>query len=117
MRLQTISSWIAAGLASVFTAGSAVAQELPIIGKPEQGLTGFQPAVTKSMRDIVWLDNVLLVIITLISLFVTALLVWCIVRYNQKANPDPATFTHNAGLERAWTFIPVLIFMPNATLA
>jgi cytochrome c oxidase subunit II len=42
---------------------------------------------------------------------VTALLIWCIVRYNAKANPKPATFTHNSPLEVAWTIIPIIILV------
>ena len=45
MRLQTISTGIAATLTSVFGAAAAFAQDLPIIGQPGQAGTGFQPAV------------------------------------------------------------------------
>jgi len=34
-----------------------------------------------------------------------------IVRFNKRANPKPATFTHNPELEVAWTAIPVLILV------
>ena len=44
--------------------------DLEVIGKPEHGGINFQPAVTEPARDIRWLDNFLLVIITLISLFI-----------------------------------------------
>ena len=52
-----------------------------------------------------------LVIITAISLFVTALLAFAIVRYNRRANPNPAKFTHNSPLEVAWTIIPIVILV------
>ena len=65
MRLQTIKTGIAAGLASVFGSFAAQAQDLPIIGEPKQGLMGFQPAATELMDDIRWLDGMLLIIITL----------------------------------------------------
>ena len=68
-------------------------------------------AVTEVAHDILWLDNFLLIIITAIAVFVTALLLFVIVRFNKRANPKPATFTHNAGLEIAWTAIPVLILV------
>ena len=42
---------------------------------------------------------------------VTALMLYVIVRFNKRANPKPATFTHNAGLEVAWTALPVLILV------
>ena len=47
----------------------------------------------------------------MITLFVVALLAVCIVRYNSKSNPTPATFTHNSPLEIAWTLVPVLILV------
>jgi cytochrome c oxidase subunit 2 len=53
----------------------------------------------------------ILVIITAITLFVVALLVWVIVRYNARRNPTPASFTHNSPLEIAWTVIPVFILV------
>ncbi|MEM9249556.1 MAG: cytochrome c oxidase subunit II [Pseudomonadota bacterium] len=83
--------------------------DLRFIGVPESGGIGFQPAASDIARDLQWLDGLLLVIITLITIFVTALLVMVIVRYNRTANPEPATFTHNSKLEAAWTLGPVLI--------
>jgi len=85
--------------------------ELEIIGKPVDRETFFQPAVTELARDIHWLDNMLLVVCVVITLFVTALLAYVIVRYNAKSNPTPATFTHNSPLEVAWTLVPVVILV------
>lgn len=107
MRLKTLS----ASLAAAATGGAAYAQNLEVIGQPKQGLMGWQPAATELARDIHWLDGMLLVIITAISLFVMALLLICIVRYNKKANPEPATFTHNTPIEVAWTVIPIVILV------
>jgi len=36
---------------------------------------------------------------------------WVVVRFNRKANPTPATFTHNSPLEVAWTIIPVVVLV------
>jgi cytochrome c oxidase subunit II len=44
-------------------------------------------------------------------IFVTALMIYVIVRYNRRANPTPARFTHNSPLEVAWTLIPVVILV------
>ncbi len=64
------------------------------------------------MREIAFFhDIVLLPLIVVISLFVLALLVWVAVRYNKKANPVPAKFTHNVPIEIAWTLIPILILV------
>jgi len=53
----------------------------------------------------------ILVIITIITVFVCALLVIVMVRYNRKANPTPASFTHNSPLEIAWTVVPIVILV------
>jgi cytochrome c oxidase subunit 2 len=107
MRLRTLATSLAAAIAG----GAAAAQELQVIGEPVQGKMGWQPAATELARDIHWLDGMLLVIITVISLFVVALLAICILRYNQRANPEPASFTHNTPIEVAWTVIPIVILV------
>lgn len=96
-------------LISLAITGGAFADET--IGKPVDKGVGFQVAVTELMRDIVWLDTFLLYIITVITAFVTLLLVICIVRYNKRANPTPASFTHNSVIEVAWTIIPIVILI------
>jgi cytochrome c oxidase subunit 2 len=96
---------------AAFVPAAARAQDLPIIGVPVQGGLGFQPAATELARDLQWLDGMVLVIITMITIVVTALLAIVIVRYNEKRNPKPATFTHNSPLEVAWTIVPILILV------
>lgn len=86
-------------------------EDLPIVGVPEQDGLNFQEPATELMRDIIWLDNMLLVLCTVITLFVVLLLAIVAVRYNAKRNPTPATFTHNSPLEVAWTLIPTLILI------
>ena len=86
-------------------------KDLEVIGKPVNGGINFQPAVTELARDIQWLDNFLLVIITFISLFVTALLGIVIFKFNRKANPTPASFTHHSKLEITWTLVPTAILI------
>jgi len=94
---------------------AAAAQEeprdLPVIGTPRDGATGFQPAATELARDLHWLDGFLLVIITAIVILVMVLIGWVILRYNTRANPEPRTFTHNSPLEVAWTLGPVFILV------
>jgi cytochrome c oxidase subunit 2 len=90
----------------------AFAQEgLEIIGEPIDKGVGFQPAATELARDLHWLDSMVLVIITFITLFVSALMVYIMVRYNSKTNKTPATFTHNSPLEVAWTIVPIVILV------
>lgn len=98
-------------LAASMLAAPALAQGLEIVGKPHAAGVGFQPAATELARDLHWLDGMLLVIISLISLLVVGLLVVVAIRYNQKSNPNPKSFTHNTPLEIAWTIGPVLILV------
>lgn len=115
MRLNTIATslWASAGLILAGASASAqdVTQELEIVGAPVQGLMGFQPAATELARDVQWLDHWLLVLITVITLFVTGLMIWIAIRFNHKSNPTPRTFTHNSPLEVAWTIVPIIILV------
>lgn len=73
---------------------------------------GLQPAVTPQMEKIsAFHDDLLMIIITAIVIFVTALLAWVIVRYNAKANPEPSKTSHNVPLEVLWTVLPVVILI------
>jgi cytochrome c oxidase subunit 2 len=83
-------------------------------GQPAPWQLGLQPAGDERMADIIGLHNFVLVIITLISLFVLALLVWIALRYNVKSNPVPSATTHNTTLEVLWTVVPVLILVAIA---
>ena len=115
MRLNTIATslWASAGLILAGASASAqdVNQELEIVGAPVPGLTSFQPAATELARDVQWLDYWVLVLITIITLFVTGLMIWIAIRFNHKSNPTPRTFTHNSPLEVAWTIIPIVILV------
>ncbi|WP_206378207.1 cytochrome c oxidase subunit II [Sneathiella limimaris] len=90
----------------VLTMGSAAAQ-----GQPEPWQFGFQEAfspVAHLMHDF---HNLLLVIITLISLFVLGLLIYVVLRFNRKANPTPSKTSHNTLIEVIWTVVPVIILV------
>jgi cytochrome c oxidase subunit 2 len=75
---------------------------------------GLQAAGDERMRDIIGLHTFVLYIITAISLFVLALLVWIVLRFNAKANPTPSATTHNTTLEVLWTVIPVMVLVAIA---
>ena len=100
------------GLMAIVMGLPVAAQDgLEIIGKPVDKLLGFQPPVTELARDVQWLDDMVLWVIVAITLLVTALLAYVIVRYNQKANPNPSSFTHNSPLEVAWTVVPIVLLV------
>ena len=84
---------------------------LPIVGVPRAGGVDFQPAATGLARDLQWLDGMVSVLMFGVVLFVLVLLVFVMVRYNLRKNPNPASFTHNSPVEIAWTIVPILILV------
>lgn len=75
---------------------------------------GMQNAASPSADHIHNFHDMMLYIITAIVIFVFVLLLWVIIRYNEKANPKPAQFTHNVMIEVIWTLVPVLILIAIA---
>lgn len=80
-------------------------------GQPVPWGLGFQEPASPVMAEINDLHTMLMWIITIITLFVLALLIIVMVRFNRKANPTPSTNTHNTLLEIAWTVVPILILV------
>ncbi|WP_394357673.1 cytochrome c oxidase subunit II [Rhodobacter amnigenus] len=111
MRFLSSFNAVAAAGVGMVSSGAAFAQGLEVVGQPLPKEMGFQPAATELARDLQGLDHMILIIITVITIFVTALLIWVMIRYNQRANKTPATFTHNSPLEVAWTVVPILILV------
>jgi len=70
-----------------------------------------QPAVTPVMRDIVWLDDFLHVLMIAIVVMVVGLMAYALTRFSAKSNPTPRKFTHNTVLEVIWTAVPVIILI------
>lgn len=79
--------------------------------KPEPWQMGFQKAATPVMERVDSFHNLLLIIISLISVFVLVLLVMTLVKFRESKNPEPSKTTHNLMLEVAWTIVPVLILV------
>jgi len=81
------------------------------MGQPSPWQIGFQQSATPIMETITWFHDFLLYIITAITLFVLALLLIVIFKFNSRANPVPSRTTHNTMIEVAWTVIPVIILV------
>ena len=79
--------------------------------QPQPWQMDFQEPATPLMEQIVSFHDVLLIVITLISLFVLALLAYVAIKFNEKSNPKPSRTTHNTTIEVLWTVIPVLILV------
>ncbi|MBI1383558.1 MAG: cytochrome c oxidase subunit II [Rhizobiales bacterium] len=106
--LKRLSVGAFAGVAALL-AGMAGLSAADGLATPYQmGLT--EPA-TDIMEQMDSFHDLLLVIITVITLFVMGLLLVCIFRYNERANPVASKTSHNTMLEVAWTVIPILILV------
>jgi cytochrome c oxidase subunit 2 len=89
----------------IFTASVAGAAQ------PEPWQIGLQEPAGSIAQKATDLHNLLLIIISLISVFVLALLVYVGWRFRRDANPTPSRTTHNTTIEILWTVIPVLILV------
>ncbi len=111
MRIDWAGSRVALGSAvaalMLGSGGAALAQT----GQPAPWQMNFQTPVTNIAQDVVSFHNLLLWLITFISLFVLFLLVYVCWKFNEKANPVPSKTTHHTWIEVAWTVIPVLILV------
>ncbi len=86
-----------------------------IANEPKDWQLGFQKAASKSMDDIVWFHDYMLVpIITAITAFVLFLLLYVCVRYRASKNQVPSTTSHNTLIEVIWTLVPCLILIVMA---
>jgi cytochrome c oxidase subunit II len=81
------------------------------LGQPSPWGMGFQESASPVMDSIVSFHDFLLYIITAITIFVLALLLIIIIRFNAGSNPTPSRTTHNTLLEVMWTVVPVLILV------
>jgi cytochrome c oxidase subunit 2 len=82
-----------------------------LAGPPRSGQMTLQPAVTPVMEDITTFHDLLLVIITVITIFVLILLLYVVWRFSEKRNPTPSKTTHNTTIEVLWTVVPILILI------
>ena len=82
---------------------------------PQPDSEGIQPQVTVLGEEALHFHNIwLMPLITLISIFVLALLAWTMIRYRRGANPTPSRNSHNTLIEVIWTLVPVLILVSIA---
>ena len=82
------------------------------IGMARSGGTYFQDQFTPTGHYAYWMHTyILMPVITVISVFVLALLIWVMFRYRRSANPVPSKTSHNTFIEIVWTLAPVLILI------
>jgi cytochrome c oxidase subunit 2 len=99
---------IGVALSALLVPSMAVAAE----GQPSPGELGLQDSVTPIADSIHTFHNgILLWTCILVSALVLGLLAIVVIRFNKRANPTPAKFTHNTLIEVVWTAVPVIILV------
>jgi len=110
--LRKMGALSAAAMALIPALATAQEETGYTAGHPLPGQFHLQRSVTPIMDSITsFHDGILMWTISLIVVFVLALLVWIAIRYNAKRNPVPAAFTHNTLVEIVWTVLPVVILI------
>lgn len=71
----------------------------------------FQPPASDMMERIEWFGAYTFWFIGPISLFVTLLLAWVMIRYRAKNNPNPTKTSHNTLIEVVWTVVPIIVLV------
>ncbi|MEZ5877803.1 MAG: cytochrome c oxidase subunit II [Tepidamorphaceae bacterium] len=79
--------------------------------QPQPWEMTLQPAASPVMESIHSFHTFILVIITVITLFVLALLIYVMVRFNERSNPEPSKTSHNTLIEVVWTVVPILVLL------
>ncbi|MFZ4761852.1 MAG: cytochrome c oxidase subunit II [Alphaproteobacteria bacterium] len=82
-----------------------------VVGEPVPKGMGLQIDASLTKEHLHHFHNLLLYIISGITLFVFLLLVYVCVRFRASKNPVPSKTTHNLPLEIVWTLVPVLILV------
>ena len=100
---------VLSAIAGLGVASSTQAQ--PIVGVPHDWQMNFPPAYTPLMEKVESLNDLLLIIISLICDFVAALIIYAVWRFHASRNPVATTTTHNTVIEIAWTVLPILILV------
>ena len=109
-----VRAWGAAALGLLTLVGLTMMLAAPALagmGQPSPWQKDLQEAASPVAANIKWFHDILLVIIAAICIFVLALMIYVVVRFNERANPTPSKVTHNAFLEVAWTVVPIVILV------
>ena len=115
MRLGDRSSgWLGAVCALIGGGMGTLLMAVPALagyGRGDPYEFGLQDPVTPVAHDVIWFNAMVFWMMVAITLFVMALLLIVMVRFNSKANPTPSHVHHNTLLEVAWTVIPIAVLV------
>ncbi len=96
---------------AAFIAALAGISAAAFAGAPQPWEMTLQPAATPVAEQLHHLHTWLVVIISAITAFVMLLLLYVIVRFNERRNPVPSKTTHNTLVEVLWTVVPIVILV------
>ena len=96
----------AAWAAVLFGSGGTAAH-----AQTREWFSGARHPASELMNDILWFEDYTLWFIVPITVLVLALLLYCMVRFNARANPTPSRTSHNTTLEVLWTVVPIIILV------
>ena len=95
-----------------YTLISSLITNFTFAEQPKDWQLGFQNSASKSMTDIVWFhDYMLLPIITAITTFVLFLVIYACIKFRASKNQIASQTSHNTAIEILWTLVPCLILI------
>jgi cytochrome c oxidase subunit II len=114
MRIETGRRSVTALSTAAVALVLGISEAWAAAGQPSPWETGMQEMVTELGQSVSNFHTYLVWLITVVCLFVLALLLVIVARFNERKNPVPSQTTHNTLLEVAWTIVPVLILVAIA---
>jgi cytochrome c oxidase subunit 2 len=114
MRIETGRRSVTALSTAAVALVLGISEAWAAAGRPSPWETGMQEMVTELGQSVSNFHTYLVWLIAAICLFVLALLLVIVARFNERKNPVPSQTTHNTLLEVAWTIVPVLILVAIA---
>ena len=103
-------SAIAAFFTGMYCFAASAAIDNPA-GHSELGQLGFQRSVTEIMDKTASFHDMLMWIVTIVTLVVFFLLAYVAFKFNAKANPVASKTSHHTVLEIVWTIVPIAILV------
>jgi len=114
MRIETGRRSVTALSTAAVALVLGISEAWAAAGRPSPWETGMQEMVTELGQSVSNFHTYLVWLITVVCLFVLALLLVIVARFNERKNPVPSQTTHNTLIEVAWTIVPVLILVAIA---
>ncbi len=104
--LSRAAARFAGGIAALATSASVAFAQTP-----RNWEIGMQAAHSPVKQGIIDLHDLVMVLLTVVTVFVAALLLYASWRFSAKRNPVASRTSHHTALEVAWTLLPVLILV------